>query len=619
MTTPRLFRLPLLLGLLIACFWSALGLGGVLVRPEWVLYHGLFEARGPQARNETITVVGIDEASLEDLRVWPPPRTVYAQLVDGLVAAGAKVVALDVVFPQDQSPETDAALAAALRRHPGQVVLAANFQPVGAGKDEGEKLLLPLSAFGEAAATGYVNLPFDADGAIHRFKPYHDLDLAGMPPRLPSFDVAIAGLATGGQPPAWLSAQPEGWLINYAGPPGHFPSESLSKVLEAIATRDAAYLARFKGDIVLVGATSMRLQDQYPTPFSATVLGGGASTYMPGVEIHANVVNTLLEGNPIRRVPAGVQVAFQLAFGLFGAWVLTRLRPWAGAAASVGMAAGLLALAVALFAGFRLWLEPAAPLFLLLTLYVAAVIEHFTRSELSRLYVRRTFEAYVAPEIVGELLKNPGLAPKLGGERREISVLFSDVRNFTTISEAREPEEVVEFLNAYLTAMADVIFEQKGCIDKYIGDAILALWGNVAPLPPEEAATRAVRTALHMKAKVEELRPQWEARGFPYIDIGIGINTGDAVVGNIGSPRKMEFGVIGDSINVASRLEGLTKQYGGALLISGRTRELIGDRFDCTFLEEVKVKGRAQPVAIYRVDGEVSDTARAAAPEDATA
>jgi adenylate cyclase len=183
-------------------------------------------------------------------------------------------------------------------------------------------------------------------------------------------------------------------------------------------------------------------------------------------------------------------------------------------------------------------------------------------------------------------------------------VLFSDVRNFTTISEQRQPEEVVEFLNAYLTAMADVILEQQGCIDKYIGDAILALWGNVAPLPSQEAATQAVRAALGMKARVEELRPQWEARGFPYIDIGIGVNTGDAVVGNIGSPRKMEFGVIGDSINVASRLEGLTKNYGGAILISGRTRELIGDRFACTFLESVKVKGREKPVEIYKVDRE---------------
>jgi adenylate cyclase len=123
-------------------------------------------------------------------------------------------------------------------------------------------------------------------------------------------------------------------------------------------------------------------------------------------------------------------------------------------------------------------------------------------------------------------------------------------------------------------------------------------------LPSQEAATQAVRAALGMKARVEELRPQWEARGFPYIDIGIGVNTGDAVVGNIGSPRKMEFGVIGDSINVASRLEGLTKNYGGAILISGRTRELIGDRFACTFLESVKVKGREKPVEIYKVDRE---------------
>jgi adenylate cyclase len=540
--------------------------------------------------------------------VWPPPRTVFADLIDGLLDAGAAVVALDVVFPQAQSAETDQALADALRRHPGKVVLAANFQPVGAGHDEGEKLLLPMTPFRQAAATGFVNLSYDADGAIHRFVPFHNVDLAdpSLPRRFPSFDVAIAQSYMLGRAPAWLTDQPGGWLINYAGPPGHFQSASLTKVLEAIARHDQTYLRQFKGGIALVGATSLRLQDQYPTPFSATVLGGGSATYMPGVEIHANVVQTLLAGNPIRRVPDGVRLALMLAIGLVGAWGLTRLKPWLGAAAALVAGAGLVAIALGLFSAARLWLDVTAPLFLVASLYVAAVIEHFTRAELSRQYVRKTFEAYVAPEIVGELLKNPGLSPKLGGERREVSVLFSDVRNFTTISEQRQPEEVVEFLNAYLTAMADVIFEQQGCIDKYIGDAILALWGNVAPLPPAEAATRAVRAALGMKAKVEELRPHWEAKGFPYIDIGIGVNTGDAVVGNIGSPRKMEFGVIGDSINVASRLEGLTKNYDGALLISGRTRELIGDRFACTFLEFVKVKGREQPVEIYRVDRELA-------------
>lgn len=614
-------RLPLLLGLLLALFWSALSLSGLLARPEWVFYHGLFEARGPLARPANVTVVGIDEASLEDLGVWPPPRTVFAELIDGLLDAGAAVVALDVVFPQSQSPETDEALAAALRRHPGKVVLAANFQPVGAGHDEGEKLLLPLTPFRRAAGTGFVNLSYDADGAIHRFVPFHDVDLAdaSLPKHFPSFDVAIAQSYMLGRTPQWLTDQPGGWLIDYAGPPGHFQSASLTKVLEAIARHDQTYLGQFKGGIALVGATSLRLQDQYPTPYSATVLGGGSATYMPGVEIHANVVNTLLTGHPIRRVPDGVRFGLMLLLGVAGAWALTRLKPWAGAAASVAVTVGLVALAAGLFSALRLWLDVTSPLFLLASLYVAAVIEHFTRAELSRQYVRKTFEAYVAPEIVGELLKNPGLAPKLGGERREVSVLFSDVRNFTTISEQRQPEEVVEFLNAYLTAMADVILEQQGCIDKYIGDAILAIWGNVAPMSSEDAATRAVRAALGMKAKVEELRPQWEARGFPYIDIGIGVNTGDAVVGNIGSPRKMEFGVIGDSINVASRLEGLTKNYGGAILISGRTRELIGERFACTFLEFVKVKGREQPVEIYKVDRELAPGEAVPRPADVSA
>lgn len=605
MTTPRFPKFPLLLGLLLALFWSALSLGGVLARPEWVLYHGLFEARGPLPRPANVAVVGIDEATLEDLGTWPAPRTIYAQLIDGLIEAGAAVVALDIVFPQGQSPATDAALEGALRRHPGKVVMAANFQPVGGGKDQGEHLLLPMQPFREAAATGFVNFSYDADGAIHRFVPYHPIDLAdpSLPRQFPSFDVAILQSYMMGKAPAWLEDRPDGWLINYAGPPNHFQNASLIKVLEAIARKDTTYLAQFQGGIVLVGATSLRLQDQYPTPFSATVLGGGSATYMPGVEIHANVVQTLLAGNPIRRAPLWAHLGLLAALGLGGAWLLTRLRPWAGAGAALGIAVALGASALALFSWGRVWLDLAAPLFLLASLYVAAVIEHFTRSELSRLYVRRTFEAYVAPEIVGELLKNPGLAPRLGGERREVSVLFSDVRNFTTISERLEPEQVVEFLNAYLTAMADVILDQQGCIDKYIGDAILALWGNVAPVPPEEAAVKAVRAALGMKAKVEELRPVWVAQGFPHIEIGIGVNTGPAVVGNIGSPRKMEFGVIGDSINVASRLEGLTKSYGGAILISERTRELIGDQFECTFLEAVKVKGREKPVAIYSVDG----------------
>ncbi|HEY9720977.1 MAG TPA: adenylate/guanylate cyclase domain-containing protein [Oscillatoriaceae cyanobacterium] len=595
--------LAVFLGLAIALFWLSLSQLGWLSRPEWFCYHALFELRGPLERPSNLSLVAIDEASLQDIGVWPPKRTIYATLIDALLGAGARVVALDVVFPQAQSPDTDAAFAAAIARHPGRVVLAANFQPIADGRAEGEELLLPLASLRPHALTGYVNLNFDADGAIHRFVPFHHVELAGTGPWLDSFDVAIAR-AMGGLP-AEIENTRHATLINYGGPPGHFQTVSLSDVLDAAAHHDTAFLSRFKGQAVLVGATSLRLQDQYPTPFTTATLGHGSAVYMPGVEIHANVVETLLSGNWIHEAPLWVQAALLILLGVAGAWLLALLPPWWGALAVLAMAAGIATLCAEVFVVGRTWLDPAVPLFTLGTLYASAIVQHFAIAEFKRSFTRRTFERYVSPEIVEELLRNPGLAPRLGGEKREVTVLFADIRSFTTISESLPPEAVVEFLNVYFTEMTEVIRgRHRGCIDKYIGDAILAVWGNVAPLSPEESARLGVRAALEMKARVEALREQWVARGLPRIAIGIGVNTGEAVVGNIGSPDKLEFAVIGDSINVASRLEGLTKDYDGALLVSGRTRELLGEAFDCTYLDTVKVKGRAQPVPIYRVDGE---------------
>ena len=594
------------LGLAIALLWaSASGLGW-LVRPQWVAYHALFELRGPLPRTTDLMLVAIDEPSLEDLSTWPLPRSLYAELIDGLLAAGATVVGIDVTFVQPaSSPIEDAALAAALARHRERVVLAANFQPAISNADMRRQLVLPRPAFVRSAAIGVVDLPFDADGGIHSFQRLH----GGVDPEAPSrlvayegFDFAIARRHRN-LPPSWLEGQEE-WLIDFAGPPGHVPTVPLVSLVEAVREGDQRILRGFRGKIALIGATALRLQDQYPTPYSATVLGGGAATYMPGVEIHAQAIRTLLAGTPIRRAPGPAEALLALGLGALAGAACLRLPPWWSLAAVLAAMACVVALSLGLFVGAHVWLDVVAPLGVLASAFVAGVGAQYVLAETHRRLYRRTFERYVAKEIVDMLLAKPWLAPKLGGERREVTVLFSDIRSFTTISEQRTPEEVVAFLNAYLTAMAEEIRRERGCIDKYIGDAILALWGNVVPMTQEEAARRAVRTGLAMHARVASERAGWEAQGFPRIDIGIGINTGDAVVGNIGSPEKLEFGVIGDAINVASRIEGLTKEYGG-LLVSGRTRELLGDAFACTFLASVTVKGRAQPVDIYRVDGEV--------------
>jgi adenylate cyclase len=594
------------LGLVLGALWAIAGGLGLLVRPQWVGYHALFEARGELPRPAEIMLVAIDEPSLEDLRAWPLPRAFYGKIVEGLLVAGATVVGIDVTFVQPAPrPADDAAFAAALARHPGRVVLAANFQPAIGHGDVRRQLVLPRPELVRSAAVGVVDLPFDADGGIHSFLRTH----LGVDPEAPSrtrayegFDFALARRHLG-KPPGWLAGQAE-WLIDFAGPPGHVPSVPLVSLAEAIDAHDERILKGFRGKAVLIGATALRLQDQYPTPYSATVLGGGAATYMPGVEIHANAVRTLLAGTPIRRAPAPLEALLVVGLAVAAGGACVRMPPWWSALATLGAAAAVALLGYGLFVGAHVWLDAVVPLGALATAFVVGVAAQYVLAETHRRLYRRTFERYVAKEIVDQLLENPWMAPKLGGERREVTVLFSDIRSFTTISEQRTPEEVVAFLNAYLTAMAEVIRGEKGCIDKYIGDAILALWGNVVPMTPEEAARRAVRAALGMLARLEAERAGWEARGFPRIDIGVGINTGEAVVGNIGSPEKLEFGVIGDAINVASRIEGLTKEY-GTLLVSGRTRELLGPGFACTFMANVKVKGRAQAVDIYRVDGEI--------------
>lgn len=585
-------------------FWIALLTLGVLAgatdRLTYWGYHLLFAWRGPLPEPGRIALVAIDEPSLEALGRWPVPRRVYASVLDGLLTAGAAVVGVDVTFPQAQTPDDDAALARALAAHPARVVLAATLEPAPHG--QGAALILPHAPFRRLADAGLVNFDFDADGAIHALVPFRPAVDPADPRRLapmPSFDWLLARRLGAPLP----EPAPERLGIRFLGPPGTFESVPFAMVAEAAERGDLAFLRRFAGQAVLIGATSLRLQDQYPTPFADAGAFGSAERYMPGVEIHANALQTLLDGKPLTGFPRPVALAGLLAWCLGAALLLSRLTPVAGALALAGATLGLLGASLAAFALAQKHVDFVVPALAGAGLYAASAAAHFGRAERQRRRIRRTFERYVSPEIVETILKRPDAAPALGGEERVVSVLFSDVRAFTTLSEQLAPAEVVAFLNAYLTEMAEVILAEGGCIDKYIGDAILAVWGNVVPLSPEEAAKRAVRTGLAMQARVEAKQAEWRSRGFPPVAIGVGINTGPAIVGNIGSPRKMEFGVIGDTINVASRLEGLTKDYGGALLVSGATWALVQDAFEGEELGEVKVKGRAAPVPLVAVRG----------------
>ncbi len=587
-------------GLVIGACWLALVATGMLARSSWWGYHWLYEWRGPVAPGAPVALVLIDEATLEDLGRWPLPRRTYASLVDGLMRAGAHVVAFDIAFAE--STPDDARFIEALTRHPNHVVLAANIQPLGHASLSSHSMVEPTPGLHAVAASGIVNFQLDADGAIHRMARRFACVRPDRPTEMvwkPSFDEVVARLAQKQGFPLAKREDWAPWLIHYRGPGGTFPSASLSAVLDAIRQGHDARLALFRGQVVLVGAASTRLQDLYPTPYTATVTGEGAASYMPGVEIHANAIATRLANDPIRELPLRSQAAVLLILGMLLGQLFACLRPRSALLIGLTLAALVVTLSAVAFSSFGWWFDFIAPVGLLLTVYVWNLVIHLLRSEAARRELRQTFERYVSSQIVEHILKSPDMLPNLGGERREVTVLFSDIRSFTTISEAHSPEEVVRFLNVYLTEMADVILESGGCIDKYIGDAILAVWGNVERLSPEEGAIRAARAALGMQARLAQCRAAWQAQGFPRIDIGIGLNTGDAVVGNLGSPKKMEFGVIGDAINVASRLEGLTKEYPGYVLLSGRTRELLGTAFEPEDLGEVRVKGRQATVRLF--------------------
>jgi adenylate cyclase len=257
----------------------------------------------------------------------------------------------------------------------------------------------------------------------------------------------------------------------------------------------------------------------------------------------------------------------------------------------------------------RLFIDWFAPLLCVFMAYATAYAYRFLVEEKEKRRVRRFFKSYVSPNLVEELLKDPTTMPSLKSERRMVSILFSDIAGFTSMSESLPPDEVEHILNEYLSAMTEIVFENDGTLDKYIGDAVMAVWGNVGPNNPQTDAYKAVNTALQMQSRLIELREKWLSEGMVPLQIRIGLNTGEVLVGNFGSPQKMDYTVIGDAVNTAARLEGLNKEFGTSIIISQSTYDLIQDRMNGRHCGTVKVKGKEEPVSVYEVLGWKSEGA----------
>jgi adenylate cyclase len=576
-----------------------------------------FTLRGTRAPTNAVVIVGIDERSLARYGRWPWPRSRLAELVERLTAYGARTIAFDAVFDQADAPN-DAAFAAAIRKS-GRVVLGEFFAfdeapttnpPVfpeisvrdrGGGIDrvhQATALHGPIASLAAAAAdVGHVNFLPDMDGGFRRVPLAIRLGDAVAP----SLSVAALrhwlgardALLTLGGPGETrlvvgdhdLPIDDAGELrVDFLGPPGTVPTVSALDVLEERVSRPA-----LDGKLVLIAPTAVGF-DSRPTPFSGSA---------PGVEIHASVIDDLLRGRGLVRPPwlVPVEAIGILVLGI-ASGLLIKWRAFAGAVGALAAYAILFAASQLAFAFQGTVMTVVYPYAMVITATLAGLVYQYATAEGQRQYVRGAFERYVGSEVADQLAKDPDRL-RLGGEKRELSILFSDIRGFSTIAEHMEPEALAELLTEHLGAQTRIVFQHEGFLDKYIGDAVMAFWG--APLDMPDHARRACAAALDIAAAMPALRADWVARGWPEVHIGIGIDTGEAVVGNFGSALRFSYTAISDHVNLASRLEGLNKVYGTRILVSEETRREIGDEFVCREIDYVRVKGKQQPVVVYEL------------------
>ena len=379
-------------------------------------------------------------------------------------------------------------------------------------------------------------------------------------------------------------------LINFLGPAGMIPTFSATAVMEG---RLPAHVLKDK--IVLVGATAVGIYDLRVTPFSGI---------FPGVEVQATVMENLLHQRFLRPLPWGLPLALLiiLSLGTLMGCVLPRLSAAWAFVGTLILIEVYVAVNYLLFRHFGLQAEVFYPLMEMVLVYLGITVHRFLAEEKERARIRRAFESYVAPAVVHDMLKHPERLV-LGGERRDISILFTDIRGFTTISEGLAPDALAKLLHDFLNPMSNIIINHGGTIDKYMGDAIMALFG--APLEQPDHPLRASRAALEMVQTLERLNREWQAQGRPPIAVGVGVNSGPVAVGNMGSDRLFDYTAIGDNVNLASRLEGLNKYYGTNIIISESTAQALDGSLILRELDLVKVKGKGQAVGIYElmIDG----------------
>ncbi len=595
---------------------------------EWTSWNvRLHAAASPRKAGRDIALLAIDQDSLDvyekqQALPWPWPRELYAAVVEYLRAGGAKAVVFDLIFSEtsrfgvdddaafgraaaaagnvflpvflSRSPrEVDDAKAASValrynKARPGMAPPARMIQPLASAT-------LPVDAL-TRTIRGLGNVQFEPDrDSVYRALPLF-FSVDGMV--VPSLPAAVTAFVKPGYDFGKVPLDARGRMVlRYRGPAGTYKTWSIAAIVNSqaqIAEGQAPQVppVEFRDKIVIVGGTAPGLLDYRPSPFGDAY---------PGMEILATALDNLLRKDFVRTAPRAAAWAWMLlvavAVGVGAslpkkAWHVALVFPAALALPTVPAAAGI---------AVGLWWPFAAPAFAAAGAYVGAALLSYGIEGAQRRFIKNVFKHYLSPHVIDRILRDPSLL-KLGGERREITAFFSDVAGFTTVSEKLAPEELSALLNEYLSAMTDIILDEGGTLDKYEGDAIIAFWN--APLDQPDHAARACRAALRCQETLTRMGPHFRERYGHELRMRIGLNSGPVAVGNMGSTRRFDYTALGDTMNLASRLEGACKAYGICLLAGPETRERAADGFAWREVDRLRVVGKREPVRVFELVGE---------------
>lgn len=564
----------------------------VLEQSESSLQDEILQSRGDV--DSRIVILGVDDPSLEKYGQWPWPRTYIADAINKLSQGKAAAIGVDLIYSEEtRNAEEDEKLVEAVK-NAGNVIMPVygEFGNSTIKKDEMKPISVkePFQKLKAVSTLAQINTITDPDGVVR--KALTSFEYNGK--QINSFGIEVYNqyLRNTSKADALIEIPKDGWnrtFITYVSQPAndgsieHFP---IYKVLNGEIP-----VEYFKDKIVLIGPYAVGLGDAFYTPLDH-------SSPMYGVEIHANIIQNLLNSNFKENVPDAIQIVILILLGIICYLIFSKLKPITSFIIGVVFIITYLFIGKLIFnMGFIIQLFYTTALIIII--YITMLVSNYISEYLDKKRIRDLFGRYVEPKVVNKILDGGKDSVKLGGERRNISVLFVDIRGFTPLSEKCEPEEIVEILNRYLDLTSRSIFNNQGTVDKFIGDATMAIFN--APLDLEDHAFKAVQAAWEMKQGADELQKELLEKYGRSVQFGIGVNTGDAVVGNIGSKMRMDYTAIGDTVNTSARLESNAKP--GQILMSQATYELVKDRVIVSNLGEIKVKGKEQGINIFQLEG----------------